>query len=245
MMVKEREPRQVAAARGAEEGPGFGSVLLLWMGLTVLTLAALWMTGFASSGLVSAVEHGAARVESLSVGEMGDEVIRKAVRSQKDTLPFWTAVTFLGQFLGEPLALALRALGVATAFSALAALLGRPIGYDRALFECSAAQGFWVLGLMLRAGLAMSLRRADVDTSAALFLTPGTYPAWLWLTLAQLDAFALVGWVVLARGGVRRRQVGVAGALAVCLAFWAVEAGVRVGLGAVLGAAERLTVMPS
>jgi len=227
------------------EGAGFGSVLLLWMGLTVLILAVLWITGFATSNLAGAVEQGAARVESFGVGEVGDDVISKAVRAQHDTLPFWTVVTLLGHFLGEPVALAVRALAVATAFSSLAALRGRPIGYDRALAECSAAQGFWVLGLAVQAALMMALRRSDVETSAALFLSPGTYPAWLGLALRQADAFALIGWIALARGGLRRGQVNIAWALGVCLGFWALEASLRVGLAAVLGAAMRLSVLPA
>jgi hypothetical protein len=237
--------RWPATGRAAgEEGAGFGSILLLWIGLTVLILAALWLTGFATSDLAGAVEQGAARAESIGIGEVGDDLIRKAVRSQHDTLPFWTAITFLGQFLGEPVILAVRALAVATAFSAAAALRGRPIGYDRALAACAAAQGFWVLGLAVRAALMMALRRHDVETSAALFLTSGRWPASVWLTLRQLDAFALVGWLVMASGGIRRGQMGRFGAAAVCLSFWAVEAAVRVGLVLGLGAAIRLTIFP-
>ena len=228
-----------------DEGAGFGAVLLLWMGLTVLILAALWLTGFATSNLAGAVEQGATRIESIGVGEVGEEVIRKAVRSQHDTLPFWTVITLLGHFLGEPVVLAVRALAVATAFSASAALMGRPIGYGRALTECSVAQGFWVLGLAVHAGLMMVLRRPDVETSAALFLSPGTYPAWLWLTLRQADAFALIGWIALACGGLRRGQVGIVSAVGVCLGFWVVEASVRVGLATVIGAAMRLSVLPA
>jgi hypothetical protein len=238
--------RPSAAARtNAEEGQGFGTVLLLWTGLTVLILAALWLTGFATSSLAVAVEQGAARVEMVSVGEVGDELIRKAVRSQHATLPFWTVIRFLGDFLGEPTALALRALAAATAFSAAAALSGRPIGYERALAECSAAQGFWVLGLFVSAALMMTLRRHDVETSAALFLPPGVQPAWLVVGLRQLDVFALVGWIVVAYGGCRRGQVGVLGAVSVCVGYWAVESSVRVGLALLIGASMRLCLMPA
>ena len=237
--------RAVTAGRTTgDEGSVFGLVLLLWMGLTVLILAALWLTGFGTSELAGAVEQGAARAESFGVGEVGDDLIRKAVRSQHETLPFWTVTALIGQFLGEPLALAVRALAVATAFSALAALQGRPIGYDRALAECSVVQGFWVLGLACQAALMMALRRSEVETSAALFLTPGVQPAWLWLALRQLDAFALVGWIALARGGLRRGQVGLVSAASLCLGFWAFEAAVRVGLGMFIGAAIRLSVLP-
>jgi hypothetical protein len=236
--------RAVATGRTTgDKGSGFGLVLLLWMGLTVLILAALWLTGFGTSELAGAVEQGVARAESFGVGEVGDDLIRKAVRSQRDTLPFWTVIALIGQFLGEPAALAVRALAVATAFSAVAALQGRPIGYDRALAECAVVQGFWVLGLACQAALMMALRRPEVETSAALFLAPGVQPAWLWLALRQLDAFAMVGWVALACGGLRRGQVGLVSAVSLCLGFWALEAAVRVGLGMVIGAAIRLSVL--
>ena len=74
------------------------------------------------------MEKGAARVESLGIGEIGDDLIRKSIRTQRDTLPFWTVLAMLGDFLVEPVSLAVRALAVATAFGALAALTGRSVG---------------------------------------------------------------------------------------------------------------------
>lgn len=233
------------ARGGAEEEPGFGDLLTLWISLTLVIAAGLWLTGFARSGLVDAVEAGAARVEWRAVGEVSDDVIRKAVRLQHDTLTFWSMVTFLGQFLGEPILLTTRALAVATAFCATAALMGRPIGYGRTVRACVAAQGFWVLGLAVHAGLMMALRRNDVATSAVLALPPGSYPAWLWLMVDQLDVFALIGWTALALGGVRRGQVGLIGAFFVCTLFWGAEAILRVGLGALVGSAMRLSLLPA
>jgi hypothetical protein len=236
------EPSARAGTPAPDEAAGFGAVLGLWMALTVLIHGGLWLTGFPRSGLAGAVEQGAARAESQGAGEIGDDLIRKAVRTQRDTLPFWTVLAFLGDFLVEPVALAVRALAAATAFSAVAALMGRPAGYDRALADAAKVQGFWVLGLAVRAGLMVALRRPEVETSAALVLPDGSYPAAAWLAARQLDAFALAGWLALARGASRRGQVGVPAALAVCGGFWLAEAALRVGLGLITGAGMRLAV---
>jgi hypothetical protein len=225
--------------------PAFGAILVAWMALTLLIQGSLWFTGFRTTALSMAVEQGAARAESRFIGEVGDDVIRKAVRTQHETLPFWTVIAFLGDFLGEPAWLGARAILAATAFASVAALMGRPIGYDRSLAACATAQGIWVASLALRAGLMIALRRPEVETSAALFLPAGAYPAWLWLILRQADAFALVGWFVMARGGIRRRQVGWWAAFAVCAGIGLLEAAVRVGFGLVVGAGMRLTVMPA
>lgn len=218
--------------------------LALWASLTVLIHAGLWTTGFPGRDLGEAVDVGAARAESRVSGEVGDDLIRKAVRTQRSTLPFWTVLSFLGDFLGGPAALGLRTIAVATAFSSLAAVRGRPIEYDAGLADCARIQGVWVLGLAVRAALMVALRRTEVDTSAALFLPPGNYPAALALGLQQADAFALVGWLAMAAGGRSRGQVGVPGALLVCGSCWAFESSVRVALGMVAGAGMRLSVMP-
>jgi hypothetical protein len=228
----------------ADEPPRFGAVLALWVALVVALNGALWLAGFKTAGLAAAVEAGAARAEEVGVGEVGDDLIRKAIRTQHDTRPFWTVLAFLGDFLVEPLAPAVRALAVATAFSAVAALRGRTVGYDRALAACATAQGFWVLGLAVRVGLMAALRRGDVETSVALLLSPGTYPAAAVLGLRQLDPFALAGWAGMALGAVRRGQVKWPGALAVVAGFAAAEAVARVGVGLVLGAGMRLALMP-
>ena len=236
----EPEPARVHPAEPA----GFLPWLTLWAALTVLMHSGLWLTGFRDAALATAIDTGAARVETLGVGEMGEELIRKAVRSQRDTLPFWSVLAFLGDFLGEPAALAVRALAVATAFSSVAAVSGRPIGYDEALTDCARVQGVWVLGLAVRSALMVALRETEVSTSAALFLPPGTYPAATALGLEQLDVFAAVGWLAMARGGWKRGQVGVLGALAVCGGLWGFESALRVSVGLVTGAGMRLTIMP-
>jgi hypothetical protein len=228
--------------RAADEPPRFGPWLALWAALTVALNGGLWVAGFRTAELAAAVEQGAARAESRGVGEVGDDLIRKAIRTQHETRPFWAVLALLADFLAEPLAPAGRAVAAATAFAAVAALRGRVVGYDRALAAFAAAQGFWVLGLAVRAAMMVALRRGDVETTAALFLPPGTYPAAVALTLRQLDPFALVGWSVIAFGAVGRGQVRWPGAVAVALTFAAIEAAARVSLGLMVGAGMRLAV---
>ena len=230
---------------GSEEPPRFLPWLAVWTVLTVVTLCGLWVAGFRTRGLIEAVDRGAAKVESFRVGELNDDLIRKTIQTQRDTLPFWTVLALLGDFLVEPAALATRALAAATAFSAIAALRGRTIGYERALAACSAAQGFWVLGLLVRAVLMVALKRDEIETSAALFLSPGVYPAYLCLALRQLDLFALIGWGAMATGGVRRGQVKWPGAISMVLLLAGFEAVTRVAIASVLGAGMRLSVMPT
>lgn len=220
------------------------AVLALWGVLTLAIQAALWTTGFTPNGLDEAVDRGAARAEASRVGEVGDDLIRKAIRLQRETLPFWTTLARLADFAFEPAALAARALAVATLFAALAALTGRPIGFTAGLSAASRAQGFWVLGLAVGVGLTIALRRADVETSLALLLPPGRYPAAVVLLARRADPFVLWGWLALAWGGYRRRQVNLATALAVCLGLALGEAALRIVCGLVAGAGMRLSILP-
>jgi hypothetical protein len=225
--------------------PRFGPMLALWMALILALNGVLWVAGFRTSGLVEAVEWGAAQVETRGIGEVSDDLIRRAIQTQHDTLPFWTTLARLADFLAEPLALAVRAVAAATAFAAVAALAGRPIRFEEGLAACAREQGFWVLGLAVQVGLMVALRRADVETSPALFLPPGTYPAGAWLALRQLDAFALLGWSALARGAWRRGQVGPAGAIVLCAGLALGEAAVRVASALMIGSATRLEIVPA
>ena len=148
---------------------------------------------------------------------MGDDLVRKAVRLQQATRPFWTTLALIGDFVVAPWPRALRSLAAAALLGSLAALVGRPPGFAAALAENAEAQGFWVSGLAVRVALAIALRRTEADTSLALVLPPGSYPAAAWAALRQLDAFALLGWAALARSAWRRGQANLATAVLVCL----------------------------
>lgn len=236
--IKDRPPAELDPA------PRFGPNLRLWMASIVALQGVLWASGLRPTALAVAVEQGAARIETRGIGEVGDDVIRQAIRQQRDTRPFWTTLALLGDFGAETLAPALRAIGAAVVFSSLAALLGRPVRFGHALAECSAAQGFWVLGLAVRVVLMVALRRADVETSLVLALPPGAYPASAWVALRQADAFALLGWAALARGGWRRGQVNLATALVVCALLALGEAAMRIAWTLVVEAGMRLTLLP-
>src|SRR5262245_55383284 len=210
------ESDRVEAAIGIPESPRFGRFLALWSALVVLLNGVIWIGGFRAAVLSEAVERGAAHVEVRGIGELSDDLIRRAIQIQHETLPFWATLAWLGDFLVSPLILAGRAVAVATVFAAAAALVGRPVRYELALAECSAAQGIWVLGLAVQVALLVALRRADVETSLTLLLPSGRYPAPLWLALHQLDLFAVVGWGVLAWGGWHRGQLNAAAAVGLC-----------------------------
>ena len=229
---------------GGSRGSGAAARLAAWMALTVALQGALWATGFKTAALADAIERGAARAETLRVAEVGDELVRKAVRGQEATRPFWTALALLGDFVVEPLALPVRALAAATLLAGLAALVGRSPDFGRALAENARLQGIWVLGLATRVALAIALRRPGIDTSMALALPPGSYPAPLWVALQQLDAFALVGWVLMARGAWRRGQANLATAALICGGLWLMEASARIILTLIFEAGMRLTLIP-
>lgn len=216
-----------AIPRATGHEPKAGRWLALWMAIAVGSQGVAWLSGVRPLALAEAVERGAAQVESEGIGERREDDIRKDIRLQRASRPFWTALALLGDFVVEPLGLALRAILVTTAFASLAALVGRPPGFDRALAESSAAQGYWALGLAVRAALMVALRRPDVESSPALFLPPGTYPAALIVGLRQLDVFVLLGWSSLARGAWRRGQANLVVAFAVAATLCAVEAVVR------------------
>ncbi len=234
-----------AGPRAEGGAPGrAGPILGLWAGLAIALHALLWATGFAPRDLAVAVDRGAARAEAGGVGEVGDDVIRKAIRLQRATLPFWATLARLADFAVEPALTAARAVAVATLFAATAALTGRPIGFAEGLAGSARAQGYWVLGLAVGVGLTIALRRPDVETSLALLLPAGRYPAAVVLLARQAEPFALLGWLALARGGRRRGQVNLATALSVCLVLAAAEAAVRTGVGLVAGAGMRLSILP-
>jgi hypothetical protein len=233
----------VAAGRGPADARA-GPALALWMTLTVVLQGLLWLSGSKERALTAAVEQGAAVVESRTVGEVRDETIRRSIRAQRETLRFWTALALLGDFVFEPLALALRAAAVATCLSGLAALAGRPVRFGAALAECATVQGIWVLGLATRVYSVVAFGGAEVETSLTLALPPGTCPAPLWVALRQVDVFALLGWAALARGGWRRGQVNLAAALLACGLLWSSEAALRTAWTLTTESGMRLMLIP-
>lgn len=231
-------------AETASERPRFGTTLALWGALVLGLNGLIWLGGFRTSALAEGVEQGAARVESRGIGEVSDDLIRRAIQTQHETLSFWTTLAWLGDFLVEPMALAARAVVAATLFASVAALVGRPVRYELALSECASAQGFWVLGLAVQVALMIVLRRSDIETSPTLLLPQGVYPAAIWLALRQLDPFTAMGWGTLARGGWRRGQVNLAAAVAICAFLWFLEALIRIVCGLVIGSGARLMIVP-
>ncbi len=216
--------------------------LTIWM-IAMLILGALpWVTGFQERALAEAVEAGSARAERRGIGEVRDDQIRKAVKAQQDTEPFWMTLWLLGDLLIEPVAIALRAVAVATSFAALAALSGRTIGFESAFEDCARSQRFWVLGLAVRVGLMLVLRRSEVDTSLALLLPEGPVSALTWLFCRQIDVFTTLGWLSMAKGGWKRGQVNLFAALLVCGLFASVEVVSRVSFEAAIGMVIRLRI---
>jgi hypothetical protein len=214
--------------------------MLLTVGLEGL----LWHSGARALALSEAVEQGAARIERRTSGEVSEDQVRKAIRTQNATLPFWTTLALLGDFLVEPLSMAARPLAVATLLSTLAALVGRPVQFSAALGACVTVQGLWVLGLAVRVVLMLALRLDEAETSLALALPAGTNSALALLAARQIDAFALWGWAAMALGGWRRGQANLAVALLVCALVALGEAALRINVALMVGAGMRLTLMP-
>jgi len=74
----------------AVDTPKWGWMLAVWMSLVVILHGITWTTGVPDYDIADAVEKGAARVEQRSVGEDSQDVVRKSIKLQRDTLPFWT-----------------------------------------------------------------------------------------------------------------------------------------------------------
>src|SRR5262245_59475088 len=94
------------ASSHAPKAPRSLTRLTVWMALTVGLQRVLWSSCLKGRALSEAVEQGAARVESRAIGEVSEDQVRKAIRTQNATLPFWTALALIGDFLIEPLSLA-------------------------------------------------------------------------------------------------------------------------------------------
>jgi hypothetical protein len=216
----------------------------VWIALLLAIQAGSWSSGFRPAVIASAIDEGSARVETQSLGEVEDEVVRKAIQTQRATLAFWSTLVGLGDFLVDPLFLVIRASLVSVAFASLAALRGKPIQLGRTLDESARLQGFWVLGPAVQLALMVLLRRTQVETSAVLLLAPGEHPGWLWAVLSQFEAFVLLGWVGLVAAAVGRGQARVVGAVLVALSLWTLELAIRVGGSLVVEAGMRVAILP-
>ncbi len=204
----------------------------------------MWVSGARSSELTEAVDFGAGKVETRSIGEAGDDVIRKAIAIQQDSRSFWTVLALFGDFVVEPLGLAVRAGTVAVLFAGISLLRGRTGSLAEGLTSCALAQGFWVLGLAVRTGLAIGLRRSEIETSPTLFLSPGTHSGIVWAGLHQLDIFAILGWLVMLRCGIFRMRIGFFSATLICLFLFVFEALWRLQFSIIIEAGMRLTLLP-
>lgn len=240
-------PGTVGTVGGRKTEARFGAVLCVWMVLIVALNGARWIAGSRPVMLAAAVERGVQKIEAAGQGEMSDDLVRKAIRTQRDARPFWSVLHAFGDFVIDPCALALRAVGVAIGFTAIAAMTGRRLQFERALSDSAWIQGCWVLGLAVRVGLLVWLRRGEdeLDTSLGLFLPPGTYPAATWLLLRECDVFALLGWASLALAGWRRGDANPAAAMLLCSTLGMIEIGLRTAVGLVLGSAMRLSLAAS
>lgn len=225
--------------------PRAGRWLVLWMGLIVLLQGVYWLSGHRGHALAGAIEQGAAQVESRTLGEVPDATIRKAIDLQQDTLPFWLALTALGDFVFDPLAMALRAVLLAVLLASAAALTGRTVGFEAGLAACARRQWPWVLGLAVQLAMVLALGRDQAETSATLLLPTGTHPATTWVLLQQLDVFALLGWALLAIAGWRRGQTNLFTSCLICVGLFGAEIAIRASWILFLGAGMRLTLMPS
>ena len=233
------------ASAPADSSRPAGPILAFWVVLLVAIHAGDWLVGTRSPSLVQAVEQGEAKVEAQTAGaDLSSDAVRKLIQLQRDTRPFWTTLVLLGDFLVTPLALIARALLVATLFAAWASLAGRASGFAPALREAARLQGLWVIGPALALALYQFGQVGEPDTSLGLFLPPGTHSAWVWTTLHQADLFALWGWLALARGGWRRRQVAPVLALATVVPLLLTEIACRSIAAAIIGAGMRLTILP-
>ncbi len=196
--------------------PHWGWMLATWIALTIVLRGVYWTSGVPDHQLAQAIEHGAGRVERQSESEENVDVIRKAIELQRGSLVFWTVLALLGDFILDPLWLGLRVLAVTVALNAVAAMTGRPVRFPAMMAEAVAWQSVWVFGLACRVAWVFVLQRGDIDTSLTLLLPARVYGAREWVLLQRVDLFALIGWLGLAWGGVRRGQANLPVSLLVC-----------------------------
>ena len=237
-------PVRVIAVNG-DDKTNWGMILAIWMVAIIVLHGIVWTTGVKDYDLAEAVERGAARVETRQKGEESEDVIRKSINLQRDTLPFWTVIALIGDFLFAPLAMFVRPLMVAVTFSAAAALTGRKVRFPTVMFDSVAWQGVWVLGLAVQVVLMLVLRRSHIETSLLLLFPPGDYTASIWVMLRQLDCFAMLGWLGMAASAKQRGQANWVTAVLVCLSLWAMEVLIWSSVSLVVNLSMRSALMPS
>ena len=238
------EQQAVTDTNNSHETPPWGWLLLAWMALVVVLQGVVWAWGMTDIHLVQAVEDGAAEVERRHLGEENEDVVRKAIQTQRDTLRFWTVIAAIRDFLVMPLFLGLRAVSVAIALSAVAAAAGRRVRFDETMYASVAWQGVWVIGLAVTVVLMLLLDRGTVSTSLRMFLPDESYSVGRWLLYEKLDIFALIGWLGMAWSGWRHGQAGLVTAVIVCLLLAAIDVGLHVGGSLVLNLGMRMTLIP-
>src|SRR3954466_1908471 len=91
--------RGMSSRPGGPEGSRSGWILAFWGAWVLVLNGVVWFAGFRGVCLAEAVERGAARVEARGIGEVSDDLIRRAIQTQHDTLPFWKTLAWLGDFL--------------------------------------------------------------------------------------------------------------------------------------------------
>lgn len=235
---------ETSTGPNGNENPQWGMILAIWMTATIVLNGIVWTTGVKDYNLADAVERGAGKVEQRSKGEESEDVIRKGIKLQRDTLKFWTVITLIGDFFFAPLALFVRPLMVAIAFSAVAAASGRGVRYPVVMSDCVNWQGVWVLGSAVQVVLMLALRRSHIETSILLLLPAGEYSANTWVMLRQFDCFAFLGWMGMASSGWQRGQTNWFMAILVCLFLWAVEMTILSSASLLVNLGMRSSLMP-
>jgi hypothetical protein len=229
----------------AQEAPRWGGLLVLWVASVVVLHGVLWLTGVRNYALMEAVEQGTARVENRLGGEETEDVVRKEIQLQRDTLPFWRTLRAMADFLVVPLALIMRPLVVAICFSSLAALTGRPVRHAHVLAGCVFWQGMWVLRVLVQVLLMLVLWRSTIDSSVLILLPSGVRSAPSWAILRQIDLFALIGWIGMGWTGWRQRQAHCVAALVICFILAVLEVGLWASGTLLLNLGMRLTLLPT
>ena len=188
------------------------------MSLVVILNGVVWTTGVPDYDLADAVERGAARVEERSVGEENEDVVRKSIQLQRDSLSFWKVITLVGDFLVEPLWI-----GFAGVFGSGGV---ERCGGDQWPAGPVSGRHAGMCGLARCVGVgAGGPRRPDVGVASIRRSTRRSCCCCPHActrrangsSLQQIDCFALIGWLGIAWGACRRGQTSLLAALLTCL----------------------------